>query len=245
MSFGRTSSTATAQEEAYRAILQAIRVGRYQPGERLIPETIAQELAMSRMPVREAFQRLANEGLVMIRPNRGCVVSGLTIDEIFESFEIRSVLEGLAVRLAMPRVDAAVLAELDAFIQRMERSGEAGGGDWLSHHQAFHEYICSLSGRPKLVRQISALHIAVEPYMRVWLHHIDRPRTATQTQHVVVEAMKTGDAAFAEQTMRDHVMRTAPRLAEFLRSGNLANGNLANGKPRRAGKAASSALQLP
>jgi DNA-binding GntR family transcriptional regulator len=240
MSFGRVPSAATAQEEAYLAILHAVRSGRYQPGERLIPETIAQELAMSRMPVREAFQRLANEGLVVIRPNRGCIVSGLTIDEIFETFEIRSVLEGLAVRLAMPRVDEAVLAELDGFIARMERSGEAGGGDWLAHHQGFHEYICGLSGRPKLVRQISALHIAVEPYMRLWLHHIDQPRTATQTQHVVVEAMKMGDAAFAEQTMRDHVMRTAPRLAEFLRGGNLVND-----APRRAGQAATAALQLP
>lgn len=89
MSFASKSMAATAQDEAYRAILQDIRSGRYQPGERLIPETIARELAMSRMPVREAFQRLANEGLVLIRPNRGCVVSGLTIDEIYELFEIR------------------------------------------------------------------------------------------------------------------------------------------------------------
>ncbi|SEG11201.1 GntR family transcriptional regulator [Bosea lathyri] len=240
MSFGRNASVATAQDEAYIAILHAIRSGRFQPGVRLIPETIAQELAMSRMPVREAFQRLANEGLVVIRPNRGCVVSGLTIDEIFETFEMRSVLEGLAVRLAMPRVDAGVLAELDMFLLRMERSGEAGGGDWLAHHQAFHEYICGLSGRPKLVKQISALHIAIEPYMRVWLHHVDRPLTATKTQHVVVEAMRTGDAALAEITMRDHVMRTAPRLAEFLRAGNLLNGT-----PRRTGQAAPASLHLP
>ena len=58
MSFASKGMAATAQDEAYRAILQDIRSGRYQPGERLIPETIARELAMSRMPVREAFQRL-------------------------------------------------------------------------------------------------------------------------------------------------------------------------------------------
>ncbi len=217
MNFGRAMAAGTAQDEAYLAILAAIRSGRYQPGERLIPETIAQELAMSRMPVREAFQRLANEGLVVIRPNRGCVVSGLTIDEIYETFEIRSVLEGLAVRLAMPRIDAAVLAELDDQLARMQRAGEAGGDGWLARHQAFHETICGLSGRPKLVKQIAALHIAVEPYMRVWLHHVAQPETATERQHDVVEAIRTGDAAHAEQVMRDHVMRTAPRLAEFLR----------------------------
>lgn len=217
MSFAQIPSAATAQDEAYRAILRDIRGGRYQPGERLIPETIARELAMSRMPVREAFQRLANEGLVVIRPNRGCVVSGLTIEEIYETFEIRSVLEGLAVRLAMPHVDEAVLAELDDHIRRMHRAGQSGGEDWLARHQAFHAYICGLSRRPKLVAQIAALHIAVEPYMRLWLHHVDHPTTATERQNVIVEAIRSGDPDHAEAVMRDHVMRTAPRLAEFLR----------------------------
>ena len=220
MAQGR-SSAATAQQEAYQAILLAIRSGRYRPGERLIPETIARELAMSRMPVREAFQRLANEGLVQIRPNRGCVVSSLTIEEIDETFQMRSVLEGLAVRLAMPRIDAAMLDDLDDRLRRMERI-ERAGGDWLAEHQAFHEQIAALAGRPKLLAQIAALHLAVEPNMRIWFHHVDRPVTATRKQHVVVEAMRTalqtGDAAHAEQAMRDHVMRTAPLLADFLRS---------------------------
>ncbi len=218
MAFGRVPAAGTAPEEAYLAILAGIRGGRYQPGERLIPEAIAQELAMSRMPVREAFQRLANEGLVVIRPNRGCVVAGLTVDEIFEAFEIRSVLEGLAVRLAMPRIDAGVLAELDGHLSRMQRAGETGGDAWLAAHQAFHAYICGLSGRPKLVAQIAALHIAVEPYMRIWLHHVAHPTTATQRQNEIVAAIRSGDASHAETVMRDHVMRTAPRLAEFLRN---------------------------
>jgi DNA-binding GntR family transcriptional regulator len=218
MSFTTRASPATAQDEAYRALLRDIRAGRYQPGERLIPETIARELAMSRMPVREAFQRLANEGLVLIRPNRGCVVSGLTVEEIYEAFEIRSVLEGLAVRLAMPHVDAAVLAELDEHLSRMRRAGAAGGGDWLARHQEFHAYICGLSRRPKLIGQIAALHIAVEPYMRVWLHHVARPANATERQDEVVAAIRTGNAEHAEAVMREHVMRTAPRLAEFLRN---------------------------
>jgi DNA-binding GntR family transcriptional regulator len=218
MAFRPAPAAGTAPEEAYLAILAGIRSGRYEPGERLIPEAIAKELAMSRMPVREAFQRLANEGLVIIRPNRGCVVAGLTVDEIFEAFEIRSVLEGLAVRLAMPRVDAAVLAEFEDHLSRMQRAGEAGGEAWLAAHQAFHACICGLSRRPKLVAQIAALHIAVEPYMRVWLHHVARPTTATQAQNEIVAAIRSGDAARAETVMREHVLRTAPKLAEFLRS---------------------------
>ena len=75
-----------------------------------------------------------------------------------------------------------------------------------------------------LVAQIAALHIAVEPYMRVWLHHVAQPAHATERQDEVVEAIRTGDAEHAEAVMRDHVLRTAPRLAEFLRSRNQAAG---------------------
>src|ERR1044071_8887259 len=121
----------TAEEEAYRHLHKALRLGRYRAGDRLIPEDIATEIGMSRMPVREAFQRLAAEGLVVIRPNRGCIVASLSLDEIYETFEIRSVLEGLAVRLAMPRIDEDMLGELQRLLDRMEKSGKSGSADWV------------------------------------------------------------------------------------------------------------------
>ena len=68
----------TAEEEAYSHILQRIRSGQYRSGDRLIPEEIATEIGTSRMPVREAFRRLATEGLVDIRPHRGAVVRKLS-----------------------------------------------------------------------------------------------------------------------------------------------------------------------
>ncbi len=108
-----TQLSSTAEEEAYLHLQQALRRGRYKPGDRLIPEEIAAEIGMSRMPVREAFRRLAADGLVTLRPNRGCVVAGLTLDEIYETFEIRSVLEGLAVRLATARMNDETSEELD------------------------------------------------------------------------------------------------------------------------------------
>ncbi len=64
------------------------------------------------------------DGLVVIRPSRGCIVAGLTLDEIYETFEIRSVLEGLAVRLALPRTDADVIAELERLLDRIGRAGD-------------------------------------------------------------------------------------------------------------------------
>jgi DNA-binding GntR family transcriptional regulator len=208
------ATASSAEEEAYRHLLTAIRTGRFKPGMRLIPEEIASKISMSRMPVREALRRLANEGLVLIRPNRGCVVAGLTVDEIYEVFEIRSVLEGLAVRLAMPRLDADAFAEFDRLLARMERSG-VGSDDWVTRHRQFHEYICAFSRRPKLIRQIVSLHVTIEPYLRIWFHHAEKPLSAREEHVAIIEALKSGDAAYAEQAMAEHIITTAPTLTAF------------------------------
>lgn len=201
----------TAEEEAYRHVLKGIRTGLFQPGTRLIPEEIAGEIGMSRMPVREAFRRLGAEGLVLIRPNRGCVVAGLTTEEIYEVFEIRSVLEGLAVRLATPRLDAEAFAELDRLLARMRR-----GDDWVTRHREFHEYLCSFSQRPKLIRQIARLHVTIEPYLRIWFHHAEKPLSAEEEHRAIIAALRTGDVAVAESAVEKHIIDTAPALAAFV-----------------------------
>ncbi|MER8881392.1 GntR family transcriptional regulator [Mesorhizobium sp. M0500] len=209
----------TAEEEAYRHIQRALRMGRYRAGDRLIPEEIATEIGMSRMPVREAFRQLAAEGLVLIRPNRGCIVAGLTLDEIHETFEIRSVLEGLAVRLAMPHIDVEVLEELERQLDRMERASQTGSSDWVVRHQAFHLQICQLSNRPKLVRQIASLHVVIEPYLRIWFDYVDKPASARAEHEILIDVLRSGDAGKAEIVMRDHIVETAPLLANFASPG--------------------------
>lgn len=205
----------TAEEEAYNHLQKALRQGHYKPGDRLISEDIAAEIGMSRMPVREAFRRLASEGLVTLRPNCGCVVAGLTLEEIYETFEIRSVLEGLAVRLATPKMNPDTLDELERMLERMERAGQSGSSDWVVRHQEFHSIIFNLSGRPKLIRQIAALHVVIEPYMRIWFDYVDKPLTAREEHQTIIDALKSGDAAHAERIMQDHVLGTASLLAEY------------------------------
>ena len=202
----------TAEEEAYRHLLRAIRSGRYGPGDRLIPDEIAAEIAMSRMPVREALRRLATEGLVVIRPNRGCTISGLSVAQIYEVFEIRSVLEGLAVRLAMPRIDAAAIGELERQLDAMSERPD----DWVASHSKLHDYLCGLSGRPKLMRQIRTLHASIEPYLRIYHHHAEKPRSPDAAHRVILDVLRSGDAEAAEAAMRAHVLGTAPILAGFL-----------------------------
>ncbi|RMX07747.1 GntR family transcriptional regulator [Corticibacter populi] len=205
----------TAEEDAYRHIHAAIRLGRYQAGQRLVPETIAAEIGTSRMPVREAFRRLAAEGLVTIRPNRGAVVTGLDVADMQEIFEMRAVLEGLAVRLALPNVTRAVLQTLDELLDRIDDRDE-NLADWTTAHRHFHETLCRLSGRPRLVRQIASLHSLVEPHMRLWINQVEsRPSARGDHQHLL-DALRDGDPLLCEQAMRAHVLDTVPDLLALL-----------------------------
>ena len=212
------SQSTTAEQEAYEYILQRIRRGTYGPGDRLKPEDIASAIDMSRMPVREAFRRLATEGLLVLRPNRGAVVVTLDLDDIREIFEMREVLEGLAMRTAVDHFDSRARSDLGHLLERMEYARKADTGDWLAAHRSFHEYVCALSNRQRLMRQIAGLHTALEPYLRLWLIHANQPVSAdVQGEHrEIVEAIASGDPARAEKTMQEHIQTTAPDLARVL-----------------------------
>jgi len=202
---------AAAHDEAYAYILAALRLGRFRAGERLIPENIATEIGTSRMPVREALRRLAAEGLVTLRANRGATVNELNLQDMREVFEMRAVLEGLAVRLAAPRLGPAELRQLWRRLEVMEDRAEPGL-DWTTAHRAFHEALCAYSGSPRLMRQIASLHAVVEPHMRVWDAMPDRHVGTREHHEKLLEVLRGGDPQACEAAMRQHVLDTVPDL---------------------------------
>jgi len=214
----RAGFAVTAEEEAYAYVLYRIRMGKYRAGDRLIPEEIAAEIDTSRMPVREAFRRLASEGLVVIRPNRGAIVRRLDADEMEEVFCMRGALEGLAAKLALPGIMPAHIAELARLIEVME-SHEQDAHQWVSAHRNFHEYLCQLSGRKRLVAQIAGLHTVVEPHMRLWLQLADKQMTSRDDHTTIIDAIKSGDPMAVEATVREHIEATVPALRQWMTSG--------------------------
>lgn len=201
----------TAEEEAYQFIQQEIRLGRFGPGERLVPDIIAGQIGTSRMPVRGALRRLASEGLVDIRANRGAVVRGLNRGEMLEVFEMRSVLEGLALRNAVANMAPEHVRRLAGMLDMMDQDYL----DWTTAHREFHEYLCSFCRQPRLLRQISELHSVVEPYMRLWAAQPGRDLRARASHQELMAAIETRDPAACEAAMRRHVLNTVPALMAF------------------------------
>ncbi len=210
-------SLVAAHDEAYTHILDALRLGRYVAGERLIAETIAAEIGTSRMPVREALRRLAAEGLVTVRANRGVTVNAPNVKDMREVFEMRAVLEGLAVRLAVPNLAAADIRHLERLLEAMEPRSELQA-DWTTAHRHFHEALCAKSDCPRLLRQISALHSVVEPHMRMWASMEDRQVGTREHHEKLLDAIRAGDANACEQAMRQHVLDTVPDLMRHMPS---------------------------
>lgn len=203
----------TAEADAYQHIHTAIRLGEYPAGMRLKPEDIATQIGTSRMPVREALRRLETEGLVTIRPNRGVVVAGLDMEAMREVFEMRAVLEGLAVRLAVPRLTPTVLRDLEEQLARMDNLAESTP-DWTGSHRAFHEHLCGIARQPRLLRQIASLNSLVEPYMRDWIKASGRPG-AREHHQTLIDALRSGDPVHSEIVMRRHVLATIDDLARY------------------------------
>lgn len=227
--FHHDSRPASAEDEAYRFLVDALRNGRYAPGDRLVADDVASHVGVSRMPVRSAFQRLAAEGLVTLRPNRGAIVKGLDLADMQEVFEMRAALEGLAIRIATPQVTPRATSRLERLLDELDECQDSPA-EWVMQHRVFHEYLCSLANRPRLLNQISSLYALIEPYMRLWLTRAAPPSSARDEHRLILDALRAGDPAAAESELREHIQGTVPELFNFIEA-NLRTEPLA--KPHR------------
>src|SRR5262249_40341816 len=110
------SGGTSAPQLAANYLRKEILAGRFPAGMRLKTEEVAETLGISRMPVRDALRQLHSEGLVVVRPNRGALVTRLTAKEVLEAFEIRAVLEGLAARCSCEGLTPHVLRQIEAVL---------------------------------------------------------------------------------------------------------------------------------
>jgi DNA-binding GntR family transcriptional regulator len=219
----------TAEEYAYSVLREMILSGRLQGGEKLNQDEIAQELKLSRMPVRQAIRRLESDGLVINRPNRGAVVTQLGPSAILELFEMRSVLEGLAVALAIKRMESAGLRELQRRTDELEAS-EHDISLWISRHDEFHRFIWGFADRPNLAAQLSHLRQRVAPLLRIYLASHEQAEMPGVEHRTLLRSIAGGDPDEAERTMREHVMTAAQGVVDFVTDFDQSRDKISDGK---------------
>lgn len=200
---------AQASKNATAMLRDLILAGSLAAGTKLGEAELATRLDVSRTPVREALSRLAAEGLVEIVPNRGARVTRWTDEDLDQIFELRLRLEPYAVGLAVPRLSASDLDELDELAQRMLRLGKPGRAQDLDGivqlNRQFHRALITRAANPTLASSLLAVtHASV---VNQNFHNYSPDALARSLSHHVeiVAAARAGNAEWANSVMRSHL----------------------------------------
>jgi DNA-binding GntR family transcriptional regulator len=198
-------------DRVHEELLERIVAGELPPGARLRQEALAEELGVSRTPLREALARLVTEGLVEFAPNRGATVAGRDFSDMEQAWRARLVIEPGAARLAAERRDPEAIERMRETVERQRRVADDVTASFELNRE-FHLALVAASGNPHLT-QFSEL---------LWLVRIGLPifaRQARDREHLlawaddhdaIVEAISSGNGARAAELTREHIEAFPP-----------------------------------
>jgi DNA-binding GntR family transcriptional regulator len=203
----------------YKRIRDEILWGVIPPGSTLTVRGLAERLAVSPMPVRDALQRLASEELVEISPRSSTRVAQISPETIEELYLLRRHLEPLAARLALPHLTSVDIRRLKSLLQKLEAAArDDDPGEWHRWNQEFHFLIFRRSGNVQLER------VAQNLWDRQFLHFAARAVTQSKFRdrramehRTIVQAIVKGDADATEEAWRDHLVQSETEAVAHLR----------------------------
>src|ERR1700730_564075 len=194
-------------------LLEGILDGSYPPDSRIVETSVAKKLGTSQAPVREALRGVATLGVVEITPFRGARVRQLQPEELLEAYVVRSAIETLAAKLAVPQMTDADIEDLVALGDKMKEATEAGDGRTVAQHDvSFHGRIVELSGNRTLLRVWRSL----EPFSRTYLTLIMPGSDAEWSAGLhppIVDSLRQRDAAGVIHALERHFTEVSDVLA--------------------------------
>lgn len=202
----------TATAEVHDVIKQRILDGHYRAHEYIREASVARELEVSRTPVREALRELVSEGWLEAIPHHGARVVAWTEKDAHEVFELRLVLEPMAVRLASERMDAARLQHLEALAARMETLVERLEADpgvrneiALLNHD-FHRELIQASDNQRLAGLLDSVVRTSLIRRNFGNYDLTNLRRSMHHHREILQAIAAGSPAWAENVMRAHLL---------------------------------------
>jgi DNA-binding GntR family transcriptional regulator len=210
---------ASLADQAYQGLLAAIAEGRLRPGERIRETDLADQLGISRTPIREALQRLAHDGLVRLDARNGASVAELSLGAIQELYDLREILEGSAARFAAQNAKASDRQRLDAIVG--QEGTHLGDPVALARlNKLYHRAICEAANNRYLTSAIATFSTTLLLLGPTTLAAQHRADESHREHWLVVEAITNRDADGAEELMRRHIRRAREiRLAMVLEAG--------------------------
>ena len=201
-------------------IMDAILKGALRPGDKLVETELTQSLGVSRTPLREAFRELAAEGYITVIPHKGSYVSTISEEEVLDLYSITSVLEGLATRLATPRLKSGEEKEnLLALFEDMKKKSELGDVDayWDSNRN-FHQFIAKTSGNDRLSDLIENLRRQILKTRVITLRYPGRLEGSMTEHEEILRAILGGKEQEAEKLITDHLEKQRQFVLSLIRN---------------------------
>jgi len=192
---------ASLADQAYHAIRGLIVSLELAPGAVIDERQLVERLAIGRTPVREALRRLAQERLVEVYPRRGMFVTGVDVRELARLSEVREVLEPEAARRAAERATDADRRELGALLVELDTAG----GELMALDERIHRAVYRAAHNDLLEATLEQYYVLA---LRIWSMALDRAHDleeAVEEHRALLEAIRSGDAERAADTMRAHV----------------------------------------
>ncbi|WP_346867967.1 GntR family transcriptional regulator [Clostridium sp. UBA1353] len=196
------------REIVLKELRTAIFTGDINPGDRLIENNIATAMGVSRTPVREALRQLESEGLAVNIPRKGTIVKGICIEDAIEIYDIREVLEGLAVRGACMHISRIEIRELREIIENMKKLIDTNEEkEYVEVHNRFNKIILDACHNKRLISQMEYIYEYLQSLRKISLMTKERKLDALKEHIEIVDAIEVGDEELAEERARDHVTR--------------------------------------
>ena len=205
--------SASLEARVYNELKEAVLCGQYKKGEWLTEHMLTQKLGVSRTPVRSALQRLAEDGLVSLTPNRGAVVIGIAKEDIVDIYRIRMRLEGLAGAMAAEKITEETKQKLSETVALFEFYAQRQDTERIEElDTVFHSMIYEASGSRTLQRILTDLHSNTKAYRSQSLCIPGRRLKTLEEHKEILNAILTGDAERAESLTSAHVQRAMENM---------------------------------
>lgn len=196
------------KEAAYNIIKEKIIQGEFEPGSRIREDHLAEEISMSRTPVREAINQLVSEGLIINKARKGLYLIDPSGEEVENFIEIRIALEKLSVEKCIEQIDAKGLEEISDAIDEFEfRLGKKKYDACNQLDGEFHLLIARLSGNQKLYNMLvdlSSFFLQTRRFEKK-VHPEEKNRQTLAEHKVIFEAIKSGDQKAAKKALTENI----------------------------------------
>lgn len=195
-------------------IRQAILKGDFKPGERLKQADLADAMGVSRMPIREAFQKLEAEGLIKLEPHKGAVVKSIHVGDIEEIYALRAELEKMAVYQSIEHLTDEDMKQLNALVEQMELSEDVD--EFINYNIEFHRLLIKRCTWERLNSFISTLWNGLPQQTPHILH--GQKDTSNIEHRSILNAVMNKDKETAANLVSNHISRTGNMLVKSLKN---------------------------